>query len=513
MTSNNCIQLYGEVPDRRRTLRDTARLFFQHLRLIAASFSLVLAGTLAYVLIAPRMYEAEAKILVKRERADPVVTPENNAAPTLAQAVGVSEEDVNSEVELLQSRDLLESVVIRSGLDRQPAGLVGRIVDRVFPGLDNPTFRVPRAVHLLEKRLKVEAMGKTNLIKITYASRDPRLAATVLQNLTHLYLAKHLEVHRPPGTFTFFQDETNHYWDALQTAEQNLEQFNHAHNTVSAQMEKSATEQKLADFEAGLHQILTTKAATEGRVQTLLAQMQSTPSRLTTQVRTNSLLLEQLKSTLLNLELKRTDMTGKYAPSYPPVRDLEAQIAETKVAIANEESSPVHDDTTDQNPTYQWMTDELAKARTDLTSLHDQEVATEQQIRAYRSELLGLDATDLEQQDLQRAAKVQESNYLLYQNKREEARISDALDQKHIVNVAIAEAAIVPALPSDLGPVALFAIGVVAGGFISFGIAIGAERLSTSLPTPEDIRRVLDIPVLASFPKTVDNNKEHIGTL
>ena len=39
------------------------------------------------------------------------------------------------------------------------------------------------------------------------------------------------------------------------------------------------------------------------------------------------------------------------------------------------------------------------------------------------------------QQNLMQDAKTQEQNYLLYERKREEARISNALDQGGILNV------------------------------------------------------------------------------
>jgi uncharacterized protein involved in exopolysaccharide biosynthesis len=224
---------------------------------------------------------------------------------------------------------------------------------------------------------------------------------------------------------------------------------------------------------------------------------------MTTEIRTNSLLLQQLKSTLLTLELKRTELAGKYAAGYVPLREVEAQIVQTKAAIAKEENLPLHDDTTDRNPTYQWMADELAKARTDDASLRRQAAATDDQIRAYRSELLVLDEKDLEQQDLVRAAKIQETNYLLYQNKREEARISDALDEKHIVNVAVAEAAMTPALPSSRSPLEMLFAGLIIASFAGVGLAFGKEYLNASLRNPDDVRLLLEIPVLASFPKTV----------
>jgi uncharacterized protein involved in exopolysaccharide biosynthesis len=364
---------------------------------------------------------------------------------------------------------------------------------------------VALAVRRLDKKLKIDAIRKTNIVRVTYDSADPELAAYVLRTLTNLYLEKHLEVRRATGTFTFFQQQTMNYWNGLQAAEKKLGDFDRSENTVSAQTEKSANELKLVEFEASLRQTRTAIAATEGRLEMLISQMASTPNRLTTQIKTNSLMLQQLKSTLLSLELKRTDMAGKYAASYVPLRDLESEITETKAEIAKEETGPVHDDTTDQNPTYQWIADEIAKSNTDLESLKKQAAATEQQIHAYRSDLLVLDGKDLQQQDLARVAKLQESNYLLYQNKREEARISDALDEKHISNVSVAEAAITPALPSDLGPVLLLILGAVSGSWLGVGLAFLAERFNLALQKPEDVKAFLELPVLAAFPREISD--------
>ena len=229
--------------------------------------------------------------------------------------------------------------------------------------------------------------------------------------------------------------------------------------------------------------------------------MASASNRLTTQVRTNSLLLEQLKSSLLALELKRMELAGKYAASYRPLREVESQIAETKAAIAQEEDSPLHEDTTDRNPTYQWMADELAKARTELASLEAQGAALEEQVGTYRSDLLALDKKDLEQQDLIRNAKSEEANYLLYVNKREEARISDALDQKHIVNASIVEAATVPALPIGLGPALTLFMGLIVASFAGLGAAFTKQYVSSTFSNPDEVELLLGVPLLASFPK------------
>ncbi len=503
--NSDSIELHSGTLYRIPTLRDVARICFRHQRLIVLTFCTILGALFVYVCARPRVYEAETEILVRRERADPIVTPVNNAPPILT--ADVSEADLNSEVEILRSRDLLEKVVIACGLDRQPAhSVVGGLVHRLSmfsAERDGKGLSVPLAVRALEKKLKVDAIGKTNLVRVTYESQDPKLAADVLRSLTNFYLEKHLEVHRPLGTFAFFQQQTTSYWDSLQAAERKLADFDRSQNIVSAQTEKAAAQQKLVDFEASLHQTRTAIAATEGRLQMLTAQLASIPNRMTTQIKTNSLLLQQQKSTLLTLQLKRTEMAGKYAASYIPLRNLESEIAETKAAIAKEETGPLHDDTTDQNPTYQWIVNEVAKSKTELVSLERQAAATQQQIRAYRSDLLILDGKDLEQQDLIRAAKLHEANYLLYQNKREEARISDALDQKHIANVSVAEAATTPALPSDQSPMMMLLLGFILASSISLGLAFGVDHFSLALQKPDDVRVLLELPVLASFPKEI----------
>ena len=90
-----------------------------------------------------------------------------------------------------------------------------------------------------------------------------------------------------------------------------------------------------------------------------------------TQLRTadNPGLLEQMKSTLLQLELKRTEMLSKFEPTYQPVQDLEKQIGETRAAIAAERNAPTRDETTDQNSIYEWVKSELARARDRLKRL------------------------------------------------------------------------------------------------------------------------------------------------
>src|SRR5947207_2123588 len=174
------------------TLRDWAAVGFRRSRLILLTFLVVFGGVLLLTWSMPSQYESEAEILVKRERVDPIVTPDRNT-PAVSQA-DVTEQDVNSEVELLKSHDLLEKVAVTSGLNtRIQHSRLGVLLASLRPSVPpDPAGQTVYAVQQLEKQLRIEPMKKTKMIKVTYWSTDPKLAATVLQNLIRLYLDKHL---------------------------------------------------------------------------------------------------------------------------------------------------------------------------------------------------------------------------------------------------------------------------------------------------------------------------------
>ena len=132
-------------------------------------------------------------------------------------------------------------------------------------------------------------------------------------------------------------------------------------------------------------------------------------------------------------------MLTKYEPSYRLVQDVDKGIAETRAAIALNEKAPNVEQTTDADPTYDWLSSELAKSRSELVGLRARAAETQRIVAAYRERARNLDEKDIVQQHLIRATRLAEENYFSAVRKQEEARMSDELDRNRIVNVAIAE--------------------------------------------------------------------------
>jgi uncharacterized protein involved in exopolysaccharide biosynthesis len=486
------------------SLRDLLSVVFRRRRLMLLSFGGLLLGAILAIAILPSTYEAQMKILVDRERVDPVVSTQGNV---IEADRNLTPDEVTSEVELFQSRDSLKQTVVDCELyeakdPRSLAAIKMRVMGAIGLAPDKDK-RVFQAVLDLEKHLQVIPVNNSNLIKITYDAHSPQLAEHVLAELGSLYLLKHATVHRPQGASEFFQKQADQYRNELADAQTRLVKMNQQTGIISADFEKQVTLQKLSDFDVSFEQTRAAIAETKQRVHALQEKEASIPSRVTTQIRTadNPQLMANLKTTLLNLEIKRTELLEAYDPSYPLVQEVDTQISQAVTAIADAKAGTVREETTDQNPTDEWVRTEMAKAEADLVGLEARASVVSGALRTLQDKALKLDRQSVVQQELLRVAKADEDSYLLFRKKREEARIADALDQRKIVNVAIAEAATLPLVPVGIPLGIKLLLAVVIAALVSLGVGFLGEHLDPSFRTAAEVKEYLDIPLLVTIPR------------
>ena len=480
------------------TLRDLVAPLFRRKRMFFFTFSGILLGSVLAAVVVSSTHKATMEILVNEERLEPLLTSESTAqsagAPT-----PVSDEAINSESEILKSPDLLQQVVAATNLaDIERKSLTTRI----FHGKQDDAWYVARAVQHLGKRLDIKVVAKTSMIEVDYKAADPLLAYNVMQALSRLYLEKHLAVHRPPGSYVFFTSQAQKYQQALEESEARLGDFSKTSGDAAPEVEKQGIAQQVVNSVAALHDAEQTIAADNQRIQDEEARMKATPERSPTQQVSDSAqaLLQQLQSNLLAAQVKKTQLALKYDPSYPLVQEADQEIAETQAAIAAAEKQQYVNQTTDRDPTYELIREDIVKTRADLASHQATAQALKESIHSLQMQMVDLDQKALKQADLAREVKTNEQNYLLYVAKREQERTSDALDEKRIGNVVIAVPPVLPILP-EISPVLVMIIGFVLATFVGVATVFVAEYLNPSLRTPAEVLEVLRIPVLASVPK------------
>ena len=470
-------------------------VLFRRRRVFVCVSGLVLAAAIFYAATGTS-YQAKMKFLVRRGRADAPVTAGENAPLDLTR-MGITEEELNSEVELLRDEEVLRRVVRETGVGGRDWLHFLRL------GEGNEQV-VERAVRRLATRINVEPVKKTNLIAITYAAGDPQVAAKVLQSLSNGYLEKHKTVHRLDGEFGFFEQQTATSRRLLEESKSRLLQFTASHGIVAAGQQRDLALQKLSEMDGRARQAHVEVAEIEQRIAELKKVLAKLPERTTTQMHSadNPELLRSLKATLLDLRLKRTQLLTKFEPNHRLVQEVEQEIAQTETALIAESVTPVRDETTDKNPHYEWAKAELQQAEVQWKAVQARAAAAKMQAAAYRAMAEKLAADAVTQDDLASTEKAAQENYLLYVKKQEEARMDDALDERGIVNVAVAESPVAPALPVR-SPFTVLVAGLVAAAVTGTGSAFAADYLDPAFRNPEDVMAYLNAPVLASLPKNL----------
>jgi uncharacterized protein involved in exopolysaccharide biosynthesis len=478
------------------TLRDMLAPLFRRKRTFAYTFFGVMLGTIVAAFVLSSTHKAHMEILVNEQRVDPSVTPQSTtgqAAPPV-----VTDYDIGSEVDLLQSPALLQKVVIAIGLqDKEKKSFTA-----FLHGKQNDDWWTARATQKLGSKLEVSPVSKANLISIDYKAADPMLAYRVLDSLGKEYLAQHLAVHRPQGSYSFFASETDKYQQALSDSVQRLADFSRTTGLAAPDLERTDLAQQVAGAVGALESAKQEIAADKRRIDDETTRMKLTPERSLSQESTDSAqdLMQQLQGDLLTAELKKTQLMMKYEPTYPLVQEADEEIARTRDAIAAAAKQHYVNQTTDRDPTFELMREDVAKTEADLAFHQASAAAVQNSIHSLQSQMVDLDQKALKQADLIRDVKANEANYLLYLSKREQERTSDALDQKRISNVAIAVPPMPPVLPW-ISPIVVLFCGIALAPFLGAGAAFLAEYLDPSLRTPGEVFEVLKIPVLASVPK------------
>ncbi|HEV2884255.1 MAG TPA: GNVR domain-containing protein, partial [Pyrinomonadaceae bacterium] len=412
----------------------------------------------------------------------------------------ISENQINSEIQVITSDDVLKRVVIETGLYKSAPSLSTRL------GLKDPAktqaAQIEEATRSLANDLDITPVKKANIIEVKYTSRSPEMAANVLRKLQDVYLEKRLTLHRPPGTYDFFKSQADQYESDLREAEQKRSGFQQTMNVVSLSQQKEQAVQRLAESKAkGLETRAFLQEVNE-RIAKVEQQLETVQPRIVTQSRAlpNQYSAERLNTIMVELQNKRTQLLTKFRPDDRLVREVDQQIKTTRAALETASRETATEQSTGLNPLRQTLETELARGRVDRAGAEGRLQSLEGQVAQYQALLSRLEASTAEFEDLNRKVKQSEDSYQLYKKKEEEARITDELDQNKITNVSIAEAPAQPQLPVRPNRLLNLMLGIVLGALLSAGTVLLAEFMRDTVVTPGELELMTGKEVLASVP-------------
>jgi uncharacterized protein involved in exopolysaccharide biosynthesis len=450
----------------------------------------------------PGKFQANAAVLLQKTRL-PSGVDADPKQPTTVVAGAISEEEVNSEIAVLTSRQVLERTIQATGLDKIPPPWYLRVIFaplRAYEwayswmhGTPYPSL-AQRALQGMGESISVERMKDSNILVISYRSGSPEFAEIVLNELLKHYLDWHVTVHRQMDVQPFFtaqadtlnkevtklQDELQALKSSVSVADFSTEREIALRSDALLREESLLLNRQLAELDAKL-----------GAVQRSAAGDQSW-TRTSTTTRPASQVMEGLRAQILDLELEQVGLSARYTDGSPLVRENRAKLEMARRSLEQERQLVSEESTTGLNPVLVTLQQESARLSADRAGAFERRRAIERQIAESRAriELLDMKAAEAERLELQLQSS--KDRYLMYLDRTEKARVDSALDQSRVANVTVVQQASAP--PKPVSPKRLTSLIVAIAGGLAIALlvcawlelsAIGAVGvLDSAMPRP-----------------------------
>ena len=311
-------------PEGLGALAETVRSFFfvmfRHRRLVTVFFLAVVLAAFLGVLFSGRSYTSEAKLIVRMGRESVTVDPAVGTGVPLRGLNKDWENEVNSELEILKSEELMEGLVDAIGVKALLSG--GR---RREPKDPVSSRRYAEALTVLQRNLGISVYKKADIIQISYKAARPELAQEVVNRLIDLYLVKHMAVRQATGSYEFFQEQTAKFREDLDKAEIALRNFKNVFGIASLDEQQSLTLNRVRELRDRLNRAAAERVESQARteaIESLMGESGEAPVRRTMLASKD---FQDMHSNLLEERTKLASLSAQMGEVRRQLTDLERE--------------------------------------------------------------------------------------------------------------------------------------------------------------------------------------------
>jgi len=461
---------------------------FRHFRLMVIAGLLTLLAGLALAFLPSKKYESEMELLIQNGRANETISAGASTTPAVSE---VTDAQVNSEVDVLNSNDVLDEVV-DPGWTSAPANAHTNAAVIEHQG----------KVGSLRGRLIVTPGRKSRSLRVEYRTTDPQTAYNMMTRLLTAFLNKQKDLGEPAQAPKFFTDEAARYKAAWQAAQAELVKYQVEHQIVSVTDKESLTEKQLFELDSELRTADVLAHETEGRIQAEEAEVKSQPRRVNTTELSAQMAatMDGLNTQLVTLTLKRTELLTKYQPDDRLVQEVDKQLDQVNAALKDIKRDRTSSVTTNLNPTWLAADEELSASRSLLKATLAQRAQLAAEVADLKNQVDIVAKDSIQYNLLDNKVTELQNNYILYAKKRDEAIANSGLDQARLLNVAVLENPSYSPEPVRPRPLLDTLLALFTAIFVAAFAVFVAEVTRTNFTSARDLDALKTRPVLATVP-------------
>lgn len=457
----------------------------------------IMLAVTVYTFVQPKGYTATASVLIEPRRTNVL------AQADVMQGMPTDTASIDTQVEVMRARALVEHMVDRLQLDKDPrfswaaggsgetqggvGGLVSSVKRAAAPGtsaqssaMDARRKQIEPIVDAIQSNMRVRRSGLTYVIEVSYSARDPIFAAKIANALAEQYLIDQVEskLNVTRGANDWLTSRLNSLKAQVERDEAAVQQYKIANNLMSAngatmaESEVSTLNQQIAAARAEV-------AEKEARLNAAREQLAKGGGGGDVSAVLGSDVIRDMRSQYAVVSRRKAELSTRYGPLHPEVKKVERELADLDTSIQQEIGRLLSN-----------LEAEVRVARERAGSLEGSRSKA-------RGSLASNNAAQVRLNELERSAESSRAIYEAFLNRSKETAAAEGTQTP---DASLASQAVTPTSPSSPNVKINLALGLVLSVVAGLGVVILIENLDSGLRTSTEVETLLNVPSVGAVP-------------
>ncbi len=446
-----------------------------------AVFGSVVTLTALYTFLKPPNYSSQGQLRFKEDQTSSLIGLES-------QVKGPSQSDtlLATEAQVITSPSLLlQTLDSINQLNRQG------------PHLD---------LGKLQQGLKIKNLEKTDILEISYTSKDPRLPALVVNQLMRVYVDNNLLSNRAAAISArrFITAQLPEVKGNVFSADAALRSFKEKYRITDLVQTETSVAQNINNLRSQLGTLEIQLVALNSRSTAIQKKLgMNSQQAIAVSSLSQSPTVQGVLADLQDVQRKLADARSRFHESHPIITTLEDRQVQLKTLLQADIAQVLQGQKIGANakfqvgPTQQELMNDLIRLEMNRIGLVSEITPLSKQQAFYEQQSASLPRLEQQQRELQRELLAAQSTYESLLKSLQEVKVTE---NETVANVRIIEAAQSPAAAADSNKASAMAAGTLAGILLAAGVVYLLEVADKKIRTVKEVRKLFEYRLLGTIP-------------
>jgi len=431
------------------------------------------------------MYEAQGKLLFRKRDTSSTLLSERSDQIGVLETLNSQNNPIDTEAEIVRSIPVLESAIKAINLQDD-----GELV----------------AAEDVAKNLSVKAIKGTDVLLVSYKSRDPKEAAIVVNQVIKSYTENNVLSNRTEATAAreFITKELPKTEAKLRNAEIKLRDFREDNGIVSLTDEAQAAVTTISELDNEIAKVKSELAGTNSQARSLQQKVGLNPAAaMSLNALSQSLAVQKAFDDLYQVESQLAAQRSRFSDSAPVVATLLEKRANLEAVLQNRITEVIGQQPLPKQinlqagESEQKLIDDFVTAEVNRIKLGNQFQALVNFRNGYQQRANVLPRLEQKQQELTRQVEAAKLSYELLVKRLQEVQIAE---NQNLGNARLVAAAEVPLFPTASKKKVILLGGAVASSLMYIVVAFVWDLRDPTIKTTKEIREFFRYPWLGMIP-------------